>query len=516
MTTYTFNAWRIDLIPGSSTAVSTQTEQISYTTERSGSTVSIPLKYTVTSSNSPTEMDRIEWEPHQYSRTEFSDGAPIGNMEIFLSQVDWDDSGTLRSTTVVIYKNVIAQDLYIIDLAGDPLPGFTTAAGFDTWFASIIAYPSANGAFAAGENIDPLGSDNLGFTEDDILYGQTDSDNLRASIGHDTLYGYGGCDVLIGGAGNDILWGGADDDNLSGGTGTNKLYGGTGRSDAATYYEHEAPITVTLAFGRGVTGSAIGGGANDTLYSIEDAHGSEFDDTLTGASNNNLLWGRGGNDILIGMAGADTLHGGDGNDLLFGGTGKDFLGGDDGNDTLIGGNGDDYLFGGQGKDSIQAGSGEDLIRAGSNADNVSGGNDADEIYGENGADVLKGDKGQDYLKGGNGDDELKGGLGGDTLIGDGGEDILKGGIGNDSLTGGADADTFVYKDSGSDGADTIEDFETGVDTVDLLTFGFASFAQIEALANDTTDGVLIDFGTGNTILMIDYFKADMLALDFTF
>jgi Ca2+-binding RTX toxin-like protein len=59
------------------------------------------------------------------------------------------------------------------------------------------------------------------------------------------------------------------------------------------------------------------------LTSIENATGSNYDDTLTGNSGNNVLNGLGGNDIIDGGAGVDTITGGSGRDLMTGGSGHD-------------------------------------------------------------------------------------------------------------------------------------------------------------------------------------------------
>jgi Ca2+-binding RTX toxin-like protein len=75
--------------------------------------------------------------------------------------------------------------------------------------------------------------------------------------------------------------------------------------------------------------------------------------------------------------------------------------------------------------------------------------------------------------GGGGNDNLQGLGGNDILRGNGGNDVLIGGQGVDELWGGAGVDRFDF-DSASDsrpGAqmDTIRDFVSGVDKVDLST-----------------------------------------------
>jgi len=84
------------------------------------------------------------------------------------------------------------------------------------------------------------------------------------------------------------------------------------------------------------------------------------------------------------------------------------------------------------------------------------------------------------LDGGDGADILTGSVSTDWLIGGAGDDVLLGGQGNDLLTGGAGADTFKYtarSDSfvGNGVADdVIDDFQTGVDRIDLVALGLSA------------------------------------------
>src|SRR5262249_18199091 len=103
---------------------------------------------------------------------------------------------------------------------------------------------------------------------------------------------------------------------------------------------------------------------------------------------------------------------------------------------------------------------ESLVDAAGNsmvlATGLIGGNLPGIIAGGNGDETLDGRGGDDFLFGNNGHNEL---LGGD------GDDLLAGGRGDDVLTGGTGADTFVFGKSG--GADTVTDFELGVDHLRL-------------------------------------------------
>ena len=92
-----------------------------------------------------------------------------------------------------------------------------------------------------------------------------------------------------------------------------------------------------------------------------------------------------------------------------------------------------------------------------------------------------------YINAGMGDDRVQGGLGRDFLVGGLGNDRLKGNAGADSLLGGAGIDTFVF--SGAPGNDTIFDFVSGTDKIDLTAFGigFADLMFTASGANTTID-----------------------------
>jgi Ca2+-binding RTX toxin-like protein len=126
---------------------------------------------------------------------------------------------------------------------------------------------------------------------------------------------------------------------------------------------------------------------------------------------------------------------------------------------------------------------------------------------------------------------ISGGAGNDTISGNAGQDTIDGGTGADTMTGGADADTFMIgsgdNDIGIDVAnnsmDTITDFVTGSDKVDISAFTVETdandvsgatandVAAVLTLANDTltadtTKGVIIvtnAMGSGDSYIYID-------------
>lgn len=87
----------------------------------------------------------------------------------------------------------------------------------------------------------------------------------------------------------------------------------------------------------------------------------------------------------------------------------------------------------------------------------------------------------DAMVGGALGDRLYGFDGDDSLSGLAGDDGLMGGLGADRLTGGAGADVFVYSsvaDSTATASDTITDFQTGVDRIDLSSLSVSSVSIV--------------------------------------
>ena len=125
----------------------------------------------------------------------------------------------------------------------------------------------------------------IGSEHDDTLLGRAGADFLAGEAGDDFLAGLNGPDTLIGGAGNDTLQGGFGADVLDGGDGI----------DTVSYADAINPVNVYL------DGSSPNGGiANgDTFIGIENIHGSNSIDQLSGDQNENEFFGGGGNDRFI-------------------------------------------------------------------------------------------------------------------------------------------------------------------------------------------------------------------------
>ena len=96
-------------------------------------------------------------------------------------------------------------------------------------------------------------------------------------------------------------------------------------------------------------------------------------------------------------------------------------------------------------------------------------------------DVIHGGSGNDTIKGNGGDDTIHGGSGSDTINGNNGNDTIIGGYGGDQLTGSKGDDIFVYLsaiDSNSTQFDTIIDFTSGADKINLAAFGALAFLHM--------------------------------------
>jgi Ca2+-binding RTX toxin-like protein len=181
--------------------------------------------------------------------------------------------------------------------------------------------------------------------------------------------------------------------------------------------------------------------------------------------------------FTLGSDGADTYAGTPNADRYDGAGGNDDINGAGGDDILRGGAGDDILRPGQGADSVDGGAGFDTVSYAGQAtaltidlrltsSQVNDGTQTDtlttfeKVIGSDAADVIQGsDTVSFYLDGGAGNDTITAGVGGS----------IAGGAGADTLNGGAGNDVFVFGagDSTAAAADSINNFVSGSDTVDL-------------------------------------------------
>jgi Ca2+-binding RTX toxin-like protein len=325
--------------------------------------------------------------------------------------------------------------------------------------------------------------------------------NLATGVAIDT---FGNTDTLInienirGSSRNDTLTGDANNNQIRGLAGADTIDGGGG-IDSVDYRRDEGAggtqsirVNLTTGFARD------GFGFTDTLISIENVGGTNFDDRVVGSADANLIRLLAGNDYLSGLDGNDTLEGGEGNDILLGG---------DGNDSLLGGDGADYLTGGLGADVLDGGFGYDFawyddatsgltVRLDFPSIN-SGEALGDKFIGIEGLvgslfnDFLVGDGGANYIDALDGDDYLAGNAGNDRLFGSGGSDNFWGGEGADAINGGAGYDVARY-DFAAAGVTVRLDF-AGFNTGEALG---DTYVDVEGFYGSGFDDVLIGGAAG--------------------
>ena len=388
----------------------------------------------------------------------------------------------------------------------------------------------------------------LGSRYADVLAGDAGPNRLDGGAGNDLLEGKAGADTLVGGHGLDTasyaasaaavtvnlldgtatggdaegdtlesvegLTGSAHDDTLIGDAGNNVLEGGAGADtldggdgiDTASYAGSTSRVDVRLS------GTVVnyGDATGDTLTNIENLIGSAHNDILVGNGSANALTGNGGNDLLWASSGDDILTGGPGADRLVGGAGYDTAsyagspegvtvrlhslkasGGDAQGDTFP------YTVDVAYTDAVGAEQSETLP----DVENLIGSTHDDILAGDRRDNDLDGGAGNDTLYGGpgGGDDVMAGGLGNDRLFGGQGNDTLIGGPGDDRLAGGPGNDVFVF--GPGDQTDTVTDFSSGTDKVDLTAFGIERVEDLDMATGD--DGVTVDLTDidGGTILL---------------
>src|SRR5215813_6144059 len=141
------------------------------------------------------------------------------------------------------------------------------------------------------------------------------------------------------------------------------------------------------------------------------------------------------------------------------------------------------------------------LKFGTSSDDTLNGTEQGEIFlafGGRGNDLIFGGNGNDHLFGGRGNDALVGEAGKDHLFGGSGRDLLLGGPGKDVLVGGADNDTFLIRQG--TGVDIIADLQAG-DRIDVRDFNFASFQAVLHAAHQSHDGVAINLGGGDQLVI---------------
>ena len=378
----------------------------------------------------------------------------------------------------------------------------------------------------------------------DTLVGSDDLDTFTALAGDDEIYGFGGNDQIIAGTGNDTIYGGEGDDNIQPGAGDDKVYGEGGNDtiylsagadiedggegiDTIIFGPDQTtlPVTINLDTGRYHFTSQIAS-VTQNLFSIENITSEGAADlTVYDTSDVNIITTNTGNDTVHSKGGNDTITTGSGNDTVYLGNGTytvDIGAGDD----------KDYLTPTARSIDGSPGSDEAIVRAFDGFVDVyidlqfSTYFVPSKLTAQDGMEVSL----QNFEKvtiDGNVASTILGTSAADILVGDGGADVITGRGGADTLTGGSRSDQFVFK-SGDTGiteatADTITDFSTGTDKIDLESPGTyveadgtstANLAAFITAANASlttnSDDIYAQYnfaGGGNTLVVVDEDKS---------
>jgi Ca2+-binding RTX toxin-like protein len=292
----------------------------------------------------------------------------------------------------------------------------------------------------------------LGTSGNDVFdeSGEDEAYYFNAGMGNDTVTGGNGNDFLVGGAGNDVLTGNAGNDSFIGGGGLDRIFGGAGDDTAIFNVSTDMSDQVDLGTG------------NDRVQ-VTAPSGTQIRLTFTSAEV--------GNGVATDSGSLNNQDGGLAVRFQL----------EDANGNLIG---PVSRFDDEGISFIRSAGQTFDVRdlttgaaRGDQFDVVRLGTSAGDLIDDSGRAIRY------YTNGGGGDDTLFGGTLADFLVGGAGNDTLNGREGNDTHLGGGGSDTFVF--TGTPGNDSIGDFVSGADKIDLRAFGIS----VSNVSSTTANGV---------------------------
>ena len=360
-----------------------------------------------------------------------------------------------------------------------------------------------------------------------IMYGMEGDDTLRGEQGNDWIFGGEGADRLEGGEGDDLLMGGEGDDVMTGGEGDDTLVGGEG-GDTMTGGDGAD----TFVFGEGHGDDTI----TDFDTTQDKIHLRTFSQTITwDVLSTKITTVLDEHNVVVGLK-IDLGDWGGGTITLDGVTSVSDLtedmfvldrivGDDDSDDVLQGGTSDDTMTGGTGADTFvfDETSGNDTITDFSTTE----GDQIDltaftasitwqQLQAamsaiEDDPNTLETESGTviDLTAFGGGTITLEGvtstDLTADMFIlddyaGEDGDDTIEGTFRDDMLTGGGGADTFVFNEDS--GHDTITDFTSGADKIDLSSFtDITSIGDLRGFQAGDDAVIMLGFNGGGSITL---------------
>jgi Ca2+-binding RTX toxin-like protein len=411
---------------------------------------------------------------------------------------------------------------------------------------------------ATGDGLDTLiGIENIiGSAFDDTLTGDLNNNILEGSLGINSLNGGAGSDTasyvraatavtvslavtaaqdtvgagtdtltaienLLGSNFNDTLTGDAANNIIEGGLGNDLISGGTG-TDTASYAGAGIGVSVNLA--TTVAQNTIGAGS-DSLSSIENLLGSQFNDTLTGSAVNNMFEGGNGNDVINGAVGTDTASYasaakavkvslalttaqntlGAGIDTL---SNLENLTGSIYSDILTGNTANNVIDGGFGADNMAGGLGNDTYIIDSIADIVTelAGGGTDTIESSFTFSLVNAANFENLVLAGT---SVIDGIGNDlnnSITGNIAANVINGGVGADTMNGGAGNDTYIVDNVGdritegtNAGTDTVQSSVTYTLANNVENLTLTGSANINATGNTMSIQTLIG-NSGNNVL----------------
>ncbi len=303
---------------------------------------------------------------------------------------------------------------------------------------------------------------------------------IHGGLGDDRLIGGAGDDHPVGGVGDDVLIGHAGNDLLVGSLGNDRVRGGAGDDTAVIFLDTDGADTTDL--GSGLDTVRVFGPPGQirltlTRFEVGDGHAT---DSGTMANQDAGLAVRIQAEVA-GTPGGPVSRYDDEGISFFAGPGSTF-------DVR------DLVSGAESGDRYQ------VVRLGTKGRDLF----------DDGASALT-----HYVNAGMGNDRLTAGVADDHLVGGLGNDRINGGGGSDLLVGGGGADRFVY--SGAPGNDTIVDFLSGTDRIDLSAYGI-ELDDVETSAQGVNALIEVDSNSDGAfdfqILIVN--AAPPVAADFIF